>query len=137
MNRLALLRGYPAPRDGASPACSRGLACPSLQVTGVDRLVKLGMLLPFTSVVTVLSKVVSNVLWLIWVPLRLDIVSSKFCLRSAMFFTVLILLVSGSSPDISSRHCLAVLLNDKSILVGLVQESEGGKEVLSFSERVL
>lgn len=62
MNRLALLRGYPAPRDGASPACSRGLACPSLQVTGVDRLVKLGMLLPFTSVVTVLSKVVSNVL---------------------------------------------------------------------------
>lgn len=40
-------------------------------------------------------------------------------------------------PDISSRHCLAVLLNDKSILVGLVQESEGGKEVLSFSERVL
>jgi len=41
------------------------------------------------------------------------------------------------SPDISSRHCLAVLLNDKSILVGLVQESAGGKEVLSFSERVL
>lgn len=41
------------------------------------------------------------------------------------------------SPDISSRHCLAVLLNDKSIFVGLVQESVGGKEVLSFSERVL
>lgn len=40
-------------------------------------------------------------LWLIWVPLRLDIVSSKFCLRSAIFFTVLILLVSGSSPAIN------------------------------------
>ena len=37
-------------------------------------------------------------LWLIWVPRRLDIVSSKFCLKSAMFLTVLILLVSGSSP---------------------------------------
>lgn len=41
------------------------------------------------------------------------------------------------SPDISSRHCLAVLLYDKSILVGLVQDSAGGKEVLSFSESVL
>lgn len=100
----------------------------------MGRLVRLGMVLPFTSVVTVLSNVVSRVLWLIWVPRRLDIVSSKFCLKSAMFLTVLILLVSGSSPDISSRHCLAVLLYDKSILVGLVQESADGKEVPSFSE---
>lgn len=40
----------------------------------------------------------------------------------------------GHLPDISSRHCLAVLLYDKSILVGLVQESADGKEVPSFSE---
>lgn len=40
---------------------------------------------------------------------------------------------SGHLPDISSRHCLAVLLYDKSILVGLVQESADGKEVPSFS----
>lgn len=62
MKRLAPLRGYPPPREGASPAWSRGLACPSLQVTGEDRLVKPGMLRPFTSVVTVLSNVVSSVL---------------------------------------------------------------------------
>lgn len=37
-------------------------------------------------------------LWLIWAPRRLDMVSSKFCRRSAMFFTVLMRLVSGSSP---------------------------------------
>lgn len=37
-------------------------------------------------------------LWLIWVPRRLDMVSSRFCRRSAMFFTVLMRLVSGSSP---------------------------------------
>lgn len=62
MKRLAPLRGYPAPREGASPAWRRGLLCPSLQVTGEERLVKPGMLRPFTSVVTVLSNVVSNVL---------------------------------------------------------------------------
>lgn len=44
---------------------------------------------------------------------------------------------SGHLPDISSRHCLAVLLYDKSILVGLVQESADGKEVPSFSECAL
>lgn len=38
-------------------------------------------------------------LWLICVPRRLDMVSSRFCRRSAMFFTVLIRLVSGSSPE--------------------------------------
>lgn len=38
-------------------------------------------------------------LWLICVPRRLDIVSSRFCRRSAMFFTVLMRLVSGSSPE--------------------------------------
>lgn len=37
-------------------------------------------------------------LWLSCVPRKLDMVSSRFCLRSAMFFTVRIRLVSGSSP---------------------------------------
>lgn len=62
MNRLVPLREYPAPMEGASPACRRGHAWPSLQVMGVGRLVRLGMALPFTSVVTVVSKVVSRVL---------------------------------------------------------------------------
>lgn len=34
-----------------------------------------------------------------WVPRRLDIVSSRFCRRSAMFLTVRNRLVSGSSPE--------------------------------------
>lgn len=62
MNRLVPLRGYPAPMEGASPAWRRGHAWPSLQVMGVGRLVRLGMVLPFTSVVTVVSNVVSRVL---------------------------------------------------------------------------
>lgn len=34
-----------------------------------------------------------------WVPRKLDMVSSKFCRRSAMFLTVRNRLVSGSSPE--------------------------------------
>lgn len=102
---------YPPGIEGASPACSLGVwVWPNLQDTGQGREERGSPERPFTSVVTVVSKVVSRVLWLTWVPLRLDMVSSRFCLRSAMFFTVLILRVSGSSPEISSRHCLAVLL---------------------------
>jgi hypothetical protein len=44
---------------------------------------------------------------------------------------------SGYLPDISSKHCLAVLLYGESIFVGLVQESADGKEVPSFSECAL
>lgn len=63
MNRLALARGgYPLPIEGASPAWSRGLDWPSLQDRGVGLPVKLRMLRPLISVVTLVSNVVSNVL---------------------------------------------------------------------------
>jgi len=63
MKRLAFPRGgYPFPIDGASPACRRGLDCPSLHDKGVGRPVKLRILRPLISVVTLVSNVVSNVL---------------------------------------------------------------------------
>ena len=63
MKRLALARGgYPLPIEGASPACSRGLDWPSLQARGVGLPVKLRILRPLISVVTLVSNVVSNVL---------------------------------------------------------------------------
>lgn len=40
-------------------------------------------------------------------------------------------------PEISSRHCLAVLLYTNSPLVGLRQGSAGATMVQSFSENVL
>lgn len=40
-------------------------------------------------------------------------------------------------PEISSRHCLAVLLYTHSPLVGLRQGSAGATVVQSFSENVL
>lgn len=50
------------------------------------------------------SRVVPIYLWVTWVPRRLDIVSSRFCRRSAMFFTVRSRRVSGSSPAGKTSH---------------------------------
>ena len=50
------------PIEGASPACSRGLDWPSLQARGAGLPVKLRILRPLISVVTLVPNVVSNVL---------------------------------------------------------------------------
>ncbi len=46
-----------------------------------------------------------------WVPRKLDMVSSRFCRRSAMFLTVRNRLVSGSSPEWDKNETSSEILS--------------------------